>query len=63
MFGLAVMTGVIFVRFSRPVARLLFSDTMVIAPFDGKPTLMMRVANFAASSHGGSRVSHGRRPR
>jgi inward rectifier potassium channel len=46
MFGLAVMTGVIFVRFSRPVARLLFSNTMVIAPFDGKPTLMMRVANL-----------------
>jgi inward rectifier potassium channel len=46
MFGMAVITGVIFVRFSRPVARLLFSDTMVIAPFDGKPTLMMRVANL-----------------
>ena len=46
MFGLAVVTGVIFVRFSRPVARLLFSDTLVISPFDGKPTLMLRVANL-----------------
>ena len=45
MFWMAVMTGVIFVRFSRPTARIIFSKVMVIAPFDGKPTLMMRVAN------------------
>ncbi len=46
MIGLAVMTGLIFVRFSRPVARLLFSRTMVISSFDGQPTLMLRVANL-----------------
>ncbi len=46
MFGLAVVTGLIFVRFSRPTARLLFSRTMVIAPFDGQPALMLRVANL-----------------
>lgn len=45
MFWMAMMTGVIFVRFSRPAARVLFSDKIVIAPFDGKPTLMIRVAN------------------
>ncbi|MEI6533922.1 MAG: ion channel [Verrucomicrobiaceae bacterium] len=45
MFWMAVMTGLIFVRFSRPTARVLFSKVMVIAPFDGKPTLMIRVAN------------------
>jgi len=45
MFCTAVMTGVIFVRFSRPTARIIFSSTAVIAPFDGKPTLMIRVAN------------------
>jgi inward rectifier potassium channel len=46
MFGLAVMTGLIFVRFSRPTARIEFTDKIVIAPFDGKPTLMLRVANL-----------------
>ena len=46
MFWLAVMTGLIFVRFSRPTARILFSRSMVIAPFNGQPTLMMRVANL-----------------
>lgn len=45
MFWMAVMTGVIFVRFSRPTAGILFSDKIVIAPFDGKRTLMLRVAN------------------
>jgi len=46
MFWLAVITGLIFVRFSRPTARILFSDSLVIAPFDGQPTLMLRVANL-----------------
>ena len=46
MFGMAVITGVIFVRFSRPTARILFSKCVVISPFDGVPTLMLRVANL-----------------
>jgi inward rectifier potassium channel len=46
MFGLAVITGLIFVRFSRPTARILFSKTAVISLFDGTPTLMVRVANL-----------------
>jgi inward rectifier potassium channel len=46
MFGMAVITGVIFVRFSRPTARILFSKSVVISPFDGVPTLMLRVANL-----------------
>jgi inward rectifier potassium channel len=46
MFWLAVMTGLIFVRFSRPSARVLFTNSMVIAPFNGVPTLMLRVANL-----------------
>ena len=45
VFLLAVMTGLIFVRFSRPVARVVFSRSMVIAPLNGKPTLMLRVGN------------------
>jgi inward rectifier potassium channel len=46
MFGLAVMTGLIFVRFSRPNARIEFTRNLVIAPFNGQPTLMLRVANL-----------------
>jgi inward rectifier potassium channel len=46
MFGLAVITGLIFVRFSRPTARIHFSKVAVIAPFDGVPNLMIRVANL-----------------
>jgi inward rectifier potassium channel len=46
MFGLAVMTGLIFVRFSRPSARIEFTRNLVIAPFNGQPTLMLRVANL-----------------
>src|SRR5271167_3984254 len=46
MFGLAVMTGLIFVRFSRPTARILFSKSIVISPFNGQPALMLRVANL-----------------
>jgi inward rectifier potassium channel len=46
MFWVAVITGLIFVRFSRPTARIEFTRTAVIAPFDGRPTLMLRVANL-----------------
>ncbi len=50
MFGLAVMTGLIFVRFSRPSARILFSRSIVIGPLNGRPTLMLRVGNLRAQS-------------
>ena len=46
MFFTAVVTGLIFVRFSRPVARLLFSEQMVLSDYNGKPTLQIRIANL-----------------
>src|SRR6266702_944593 len=46
VFLLAVMTGLIFVRFSRPIARILFSKSAVIAPLNGQPTLMVRIGNM-----------------
>jgi len=46
MFGLAIITGLIFIRFSRPIARVVFSKGLVLAPFDGQPALMWRVANL-----------------
>ncbi len=50
MFWLAVITGLIFVRFSRPTARILFSDSIVIGNFDGQLALMFRVANLRHTS-------------
>ena len=41
----AVATGLIFARVSRPTARVLFSRIAVITPFDGLPALMFRAAN------------------
>jgi inward rectifier potassium channel len=45
IFSMSLMTGLIFARFSRPNARLLFADHPVISSHDGKPTLMVRLAN------------------
>jgi inward rectifier potassium channel len=45
IFSMSLMTGLIFARFSRPNARLLFADNPVISNHEGKPTLMVRLAN------------------
>ena len=50
MLSLAVITGLMFARFSKPTARALFSKVAVIAPFNGVPMLMLRVANERRNS-------------
>jgi inward rectifier potassium channel len=45
MSFLAVMTGLIFTRFSRPRARFIFAKHPVVTIHDGRPTLMIRIAN------------------
>jgi len=45
LIGFAVLTGLIFARFSRPTSRILFSDVAVITRHNGTPTLMFRCAN------------------
>jgi inward rectifier potassium channel len=45
LLNLALATGLIFARFSRPFARVVFSNVAVIVPFEGVPTLMFRAAN------------------
>lgn len=45
LMGLALITGLIFARFSRPTARFLFARYAVVRPLDGMPTLMLRAAN------------------
>jgi inward rectifier potassium channel len=47
---IALFTGIIFARFSRPYARVVFSRKAVIIPFDGMPTLMFRAANQRGNS-------------
>jgi inward rectifier potassium channel len=45
IFSMSVMTGLVFARFSRPSARLLFAENPVISDHEGEPTLMIRLAN------------------
>jgi inward rectifier potassium channel len=45
MFLTALATGAFFARFARPSARMVFSDTAVVAPYEGGQALMMRVAS------------------
>lgn len=45
LLGVAMATGLMFARFSRPTARVLLSQTAVITPYNGVPTLMFRTAN------------------
>jgi inward rectifier potassium channel len=45
IFSMSLMTGLIFARFARPNARLLFAENPVISSHEGVPTLMVRFAN------------------
>ena len=45
MMSVAVFAGIVFARFSRPTARVLFTSVAVIGPAEGIPTLMFRAAN------------------
>jgi inward rectifier potassium channel len=45
MGNIAVVTGLIFARFSRPRAKILFGKHPVVRMIEGKQTLMLRAAN------------------
>jgi len=45
LLGLAMVTGMIFAKFSRPTSRVLFSRVAVMTRRDGVPCLMFRMAN------------------
>jgi inward rectifier potassium channel len=45
VFMTAVITGLVFFRFSRARARILFAAAAPIATHDGRPSLMIRLAN------------------
>ncbi len=41
----AVLTGLIFVRFSRPKSKILYATRALVAMHNGQPTLMLRLGN------------------
>lgn len=49
IIGLAVLTGLIFAKFSRPSARILFSRRAIVTIRNGIPCLMFRMANARAT--------------
>lgn len=42
---LALTTGLVFAKFSRPTARIMFTRQAVISPVNGVPALMFRIGN------------------
>jgi len=49
LIGVALMTGLMFARFSRPVARIRFSRNALIAPYRGFTAFEFRLANVRNS--------------
>ena len=45
LLGLALWTGLLFARFSRPIAALIFSEHAIIAPYRDRTAFMFRVVN------------------
>jgi len=45
LLGVAMITGLMFAKFSRPTARVLWSRVLTVAPHDGIPAMMFRLAN------------------
>jgi len=43
--GLALMTGLVFAKFSRPTSRVRFSQVAVVGDYQGRRSLMFRMAN------------------
>lgn len=45
LLGFALATGILYGRFSRPKAEILYSNSMLVSPYRGITGLMFRVAN------------------
>jgi inward rectifier potassium channel len=45
LFGMAMAAALMFARYTRPTAGVMFSRNMVVTRFEGQPTLMFRLAN------------------
>lgn len=46
LLSLALATGLLYGRFSRPVAKIMYSDNAIIAPFKGLNAFQFRIANI-----------------
>lgn len=53
----ALATGIVFARFSRTTAEVIFSRTACIAPMDGVPTLSFRIGNDRSNAIFEARVT------
>ncbi len=49
LVGLAMTTGLVFAKFSRPTARVRFSRVALVSNRDGVPSLQFRMANLRAN--------------
>ncbi len=45
LLGFALATGILFARFSRPTAQILFSEKAIIAPYKDHTSFQFRIAN------------------
>lgn len=45
LLGFAIIAGIMFARFARPTARIIFSRSAVIAPYRGITAFMFRIVN------------------
>lgn len=45
LLAFALATGLLFSRFSRPTARILFSKSAIVSPYQDKTALMFRIVN------------------
>jgi inward rectifier potassium channel len=46
LLGFAILSGLLFARFTRPTARIRFSRNAIIAPYEGGWALMFRLVNL-----------------
>jgi len=65
LVGLAMTTGLVFAKFSRPTARVRFSRVAIVSNRDGVPSLQFRMANLRANRivDASARVVFGRQER
>lgn len=50
LLGMAMASGLMFSKFARPTARVIFSSKMIVSTRDGKPCLVLRMANGRANN-------------
>lgn len=49
LLGFAVIAGIVFARFARPTAQIMFSDRALIAPYRDRTAFMFRIVNLRSN--------------